>query len=70
MDKIVEDVIIKFRERSDAGIKKYSTTLEENNTDDFLTHAQEEAMDFVLYLEKIKSIVKSLGYDRLEDAIK
>lgn len=70
MDKIVEDVISKFKQRSDIGIKKYNTTLEENNTDDFLTHAQEEAMDFVLYLEKIKSIVRSLGYDRLEDAIK
>ena len=70
MDKIVEDVISKFKQRSDIGIKKYNTTLEENNTDDFLTHAQEEAMDFVLYLEKIKSIVRSLGYDKLEDAIK
>ena len=69
MDKIVEDVISKFRQRSEIGIKKYSTTLEENNTDDFLTHAQEEAMDFVLYLEKIKSIVKSLGYNRIEEVV-
>ena len=35
------------------GIKKYGTTLEENNHDDFLVHAQEEAMDLVNYLEKL-----------------
>jgi hypothetical protein len=69
MDKIVEDVISKFKQRSETGVKKYHTTLEENINDDFLTHAQEEAMDFVLYLEKIKSIIKSLGYDRIEEVI-
>ena len=52
-DKIVERVVNKFNERSEIGIKKYGTTLEENNTDNFLTHLQEELMDATLYIEKL-----------------
>ena len=55
-DKIVELVIDKFKERSNTGIKKYGVTLERNDLSfqDWIKHAQEEAMDFILYLEKIK----------------
>ena len=55
-DKIVQEVISKFEQRSKIGIKKYGTTLEENNSDDFLNHLQEELMDAILYIEKLKSI--------------
>ena len=55
-DKIVESVINSFLTRSAIGIEKYGTTL--NRTDlsslDWINHAQEEAMDLILYLEKIK----------------
>jgi hypothetical protein len=54
-DKIVQEVVDKFQERSEVGIKKYGTTLEENNSDDFLNHLQEELMDAVLYIQKLKS---------------
>ena len=47
-DKNVLNVMARFKERSEVGIKKYKTTLE------WLQHAQEEAMDFVLYLERLK----------------
>jgi hypothetical protein len=55
-DKIVKKVIDKFKQRSEAGIKKYGVTLDRNdlNFKDWIQHAQEEAMDFILYLEKIK----------------
>lgn len=55
-DKIVELVIDKFKERSNTGIKKYGVTLERNDLSfqDWIQHAQEEAMDFILYLEKLK----------------
>ena len=57
-DKIVESVINKFKERSEAGIKKYGVTLERNDLSlqDWIKHAQEEAMDFILYLEKLKEL--------------
>ena len=55
-DKIVLRVLSRFSERSQAGINKYKTTLERTDLDtlQWLTHAQEEAMDFVLYLERLK----------------
>jgi len=57
-DLVVNSVIEKFKSRSRKGIKKYGTTLHDN-PDGFykwIQHAQEEAMDFVLYLEKIKRL--------------
>lgn len=53
-DKIVQSVLDKYVKRSELGQKKYGTTLEQNNTDDFLNHLQEELMDAVLYIEKLK----------------
>jgi len=59
-DKIVLRVLARFSERSNVGIRKYNTTLERNDlsTLEWLTHAQEEAMDFVLYLERLKDELK------------
>ena len=55
-DKNVLSVMARFKERSEAGINKYKTTLERTDltTLEWLQHAQEEAMDFVLYLERLK----------------
>lgn len=55
-DEIVRSVLKRFNERSKVGIGKYSTTLErvDLSTLEWLTHAQDEAMDFVLYLERLK----------------
>lgn len=55
-DPIVKQVVDSFQERSKVGIEKYGTTLEENNTDDFLEHLQQELMDATLYIQKLKSI--------------
>lgn len=52
-DPVVESVRQKLLDRSNVGIKKYNTTLETNNTDNYLKHAQEEAMDLSNYLEKL-----------------
>lgn len=56
-DTIVESVINKFKERSEVGIKKYGVTLDRTDLSvlDWIKHAQEEAMDFILYLEKLKN---------------
>jgi hypothetical protein len=59
-DRIVEQVIIKYRKRSDVGIKKYGTTLDGNNTDNFLVHLQEELMDASLYVEKLLTFNKQV----------
>jgi hypothetical protein len=68
-DPIVQSVIDKFQERSDVGIAKYGTTLQDNQltTLEWLTHLQEELMDATLYVEKLKnesvSLKKSNGND-------
>jgi hypothetical protein len=54
-DRIVLNVLKKMNSRSLLGIEKYGTTLDENNSDDFLTHLQEELMDAILYIEKLKT---------------
>lgn len=54
-DKIVQQVIDKFNQRSALGIAKYGTTLEQNNTDDFLLYLQEELMDAILYIQKLRN---------------
>jgi hypothetical protein len=56
-DKIVESVVNSFLQRSEVGIKKYGTTLNRNDlsTLEWIEHAQQEAMDMILYLEKLKT---------------
>ena len=64
MDKIVEDVIYKMRERSEVGINKYGTTLMRDDLShfDWLNHLQEELMDATLYLEKLMSLEKEITF--------
>jgi len=55
-DPVVERVVDKFVSRSDVGYKKYGVTLEEDKSNIFqwINHLQEELMDAVLYLQKLK----------------
>ena len=62
-DKIVQDVVRKFKSRSAVGIDKYGTTLY-NSPDGFYTflnHLSEELMDATLYIEKIKQLSDGKG---------
>ena len=70
-DQIVEDVVDKYLERSQVGITKYGTTLENNNKDNYLKHLQEELMDATLYLEKLMYLnqeITNLVRDHSNDA--
>ena len=60
-DSIVDAVIQKFLERSALGKAKYGTTLDRNDLQvkDWIQHAQEELMDAILYLEKLKTVTES-----------
>ena len=55
-DKIIQQVVDKFQQRSDVGYKKYGVTLhdDEPNIQKWLTHLQEELMDAINYIEKLK----------------
>ena len=55
-DSIVRAVVEKFLQRSAVGVTKYGVTLDRTDlgTADWIQHAQEELMDGILYLEKLK----------------
>ena len=55
-DSVVQAIIKKFLERSEIGKKKYGVTLDRTDLAplDWIQHAQEELMDGILYLEKLK----------------
>ena len=59
-DQIVLEVIEKYAQRSEIGINKYGTTLEQNNHDNYLKHLQEELMDATLYLQKLMTLDKEI----------
>ena len=55
-DPIIKKVVDKFVERSSTGYKKYGVTLhdDEPNLHKWLNHIQEELMDAINYIEKLK----------------
>lgn len=59
-DEIVETIVTKFKQRSEAGIKKYGTTLDRNDLTEkeWFTHLQEELMDACLYCQKLINLLE------------
>jgi adenylate kinase family enzyme len=51
-DQITNSVIEDLTTRAERGYKKYNTTLGENNHQNMLQHAYEEALDLAQYLKK------------------
>jgi hypothetical protein len=58
-DSVVSSVISAFQKRAEIGQVKYGKTLDRNDLTflQWIQHAQEELMDGILYLEKIKQLV-------------
>jgi hypothetical protein len=57
-DSVVTSVISAFKERATLGQAKYGTTLDRQDLSflQWVQHAQEELMDAILYLEKLKQL--------------
>ena len=55
LDSVVRSVVSKFVDRAKFGLDKYGTDLDRDDlqTVDWITHAQEELMDRILYLDKL-----------------
>ena len=64
-DPVIKSVIHKIASRSNVGVAKYGTTLAESTEGHvaFLTHLQEELMDAVNYIEKLKEFYGVLNQD-------
>jgi len=55
-DSVVDSVVESFVSRSKAGQAKYGTTMDRNDLTpiEWIQHLQEELMDAIIYLEKVK----------------
>ncbi len=53
VDSVVLENIILMAKRSNIGVSKYNTTLDENNHDSMQQHLLEELLDAANYLQKI-----------------
>ena len=58
-DPIIQKVVEKFISRSDVGYNKYKVTLDEDSKsiNEWLNNIQEELMDAVNYIEKLKAVL-------------
>ncbi len=58
LDTVVQSVIQSFIDRAQKGKEKYGTDLDRQDLSvlEWIQHAQEEHMDAILYLEKLKSL--------------
>lgn len=61
MDKNVEFVIARYKEREVMGFNKYGVTTERNDLEliDWLRHLQEELMDASIYIERCIGDIKT-----------
>mgnify|MGYP003147705405 CR=1 FL=1 len=61
MSKIEDAVAKKIQDRAEVGKSKYGVTMERTDLTNvqWLVHAQEEAMDLAVYLEKLIKLVKN-----------
>ncbi len=61
LDSVVTAVINSFKSRAEFGQKKYGTNLDRTDLQplDWIQHAQEELMDGILYLEKLKQVTRT-----------
>ena len=61
VDSVVKAVVEKFLQRSAFGKQKYGTDLDRKDLSplQWINHAQEELMDGILYLEKLKQELSS-----------
>ena len=59
-DSVVQNVINRLQDRARIGYEKYGTDLDRNDliTEQWIEHAIEEALDFSLYLTKLKNQLK------------
>jgi hypothetical protein len=59
-DSVVQNVINRLQDRAKIGFEKYGTNLDRNDliTEQWIEHAIEEALDFSLYLTKLKNQLK------------
>lgn len=67
-DSIVDSIVDKFINRAAFGKAKYNNDLDRNdlNVIEWINHFQEELMDGILYVEKLKNEIISEKWEHLK----
>jgi hypothetical protein len=67
-DSVIYSVINQFLERAKIGKEKYGTDLDRKDLSllEWIEHAKQENMDFLLYLEKVKQMLLQKEKDDLQ----
>ena len=65
-DPVVQTVIDRMHTRSQIGMEKYGCTMERTDlgTSEWIDHAIEEALDFAVYLERLKKDILKYAKSR------
>jgi len=63
MSRVENKVCEKIKHRAEVGLNKYGVTMERTDLTplEWLQHAQEEAMDLAVYLEKVMELLTEKG---------
>ena len=71
-DKMIQNIMNRMSKRSEDGIKKFGNTMNESKkpTINWIDDVQEEMWDSIVYLEKLKTILREEKKDFLEEAEK
>ena len=66
-DPVVQSVVNKFIDRSNVGFAKYGKTMRDDKSDLFAwaNHLQEELMDAVLYMQRLKEELTDLQQEAM-----
>ena len=70
-DPVVEAVVDKFVGRSDVGFAKYGKTMRDDrsNLSVWANHLQEELMDAVLYIQRLKEELEDIQNAKITNAL-
>jgi len=71
MSHIEDRVCVSIQERAKLGLSKYGTSMERTDLSkkEWVQHAQEEALDLAIYLERLKTTSNPLSEDDMLNII-
>jgi hypothetical protein len=70
-DSVVTSVVQSFLQRAEFGFKKYGKTMDRDDLTmlQWIQHAQEEHMDAILYLEKLKQLEITRSKNNIDNVV-
>lgn len=66
LDSVVLSVVDKITSRAEIGLKKYNTNMDRQDLSivEWINHSQEELMDMLIYMEKVKQEMIKLNINK------